>query len=79
MSLYFHYCAAKVKELEFAIPEVRQFMDIHKAEIRRGWDSIPKTRKYALQIYYLSPVLFRVAARIMGITGLDKKMGIQMK
>lgn len=79
ISLYFHYCAAKVAELDFAIPEVRGFLDTHKEEILRGWDSIPKTRRWALRVYFMSPALFRLCTRALGLTGLDKKLGIQMK
>ena len=79
VSLYFHYCTGFEKELEFAVPEVRKFLDEHKAEILRGWDAIPRSRRWAIRIYYLSPGLFRLGAGALSRTGLDRKLGIQMK
>ncbi len=78
-SLYFHYCADNIKELAFAVPEVRSFLDEHKQEVKRGWDSLPRTRKMAIQVYYLSPALFRAGAKLLNITGLQKKIGFGIK
>ena len=78
-SLYFHYCAGKVESLRFAVPEVRRFLDAHKKVIQRSWAIIPRSRRLALRLYYLSPGLFRVGARVMYLTGIQKKLGFQMK
>ena len=78
-SLYFHQCAGKYQEIAFAIPEVRQFLDEHKEEIVRAWDMLPRSRRWAIKIYYISPVLFRIGARLLGVTGLQKKIGAQLK
>lgn len=79
VSLYFHYCAGKVEALEFAVPEVRRFLDEEKAVIKDSWDIMPRSRRLALQLYYLSPALFRLGARVLNLTGLQKKMGFQLK
>lgn len=78
-SLYFHYCAGKVEELAFAVPDARGFLNEHKQEIKRAWDILPRSRKMAIQIYYLSPLLFRVGARLLHVTGLQKKIGFGIK
>lgn len=78
-SLYFHYCAGKVEELAFAVPEAREFLDTHAREIKGAWHILPRSRRLAIQIYYLSPGLFRVGARLLQITGLQKKIGAQLK
>ena len=78
-SLYFHYCAAKVEELSFAIPEVRGFLDKHEKTVKEAWSNMPRSRRLAARIYYLSPTLFRIGARFLYLTGLQKKLGFQLK
>ncbi|MBQ7001959.1 MAG: glycosyltransferase [Oscillospiraceae bacterium] len=78
-SLYFHYCAAKVEELAFAIPEVQSFLDEHEQTVKRAWNNMPRSRRLAARVYYLSPALFRMGARFLYLTGLQKKLGFQLK
>lgn len=78
-SLYFHYCAGRVEEISFAIPEARRFLDDHRQIIQRNWQILPRSRRMALQLYYVSPLLFRMGARILHLTGLQNQLGFRMK
>lgn len=79
VSLYFHYCTGKKQELAFAVDEVKAYLKEYKDVIRKNWDTLPKSRKLALQLYYLSPGLFWLGAKFLHISGLQEKMGFQMK
>lgn len=79
ISLLFHLYADDSRELAFAAEEVAQFLKERKKAIRRGWHRIPRTRRIALRVYYLSPALLRWGARGLHHTGLQKKMGFQVK
>ena len=78
-SLYFHYCAEKVEEVAFAVPEVRRFLDEHRLEVKRTWQILPRSRRLALRLYYISPALFRVSARVLHLVGLQKRLGLSVK
>lgn len=79
VSICFHYYAARVEEIAFAVPEARDFLEEHRQIIMRTWSILPRSRKLALQLYYSSPLLFRWGARALYLTGLQKKLGFQMK
>lgn len=79
VSLLFHYYADNAQELAFAIGEATSFLNGYKNTIRRGWHCIPRTRRLALRVYYLSPVLLRWGAKFLHSTGLQKKLGFQTK
>lgn len=79
VSCYFHYCAERPKELEPILEDVLTYLKDYKAVIRSNYGILPKTRKLALQIYYLSPFLFKTFARLLSVTGLQKKLGLEMK
>ena len=78
-SLYFHYCTGEAGQLESAAQEARDFLKTYKQTVKKNWDILPRSRKLALQVYYASPTLFRLGAKILHITGLQKKMGFQLK
>lgn len=79
VSLLFHYYADGAQELAFATKEVREFLDDHKKAIRRGWQRIPKTRRLALRVYFFSPAVLKWGAKLLHRTGLQKKLGFQVK
>lgn len=79
ISLLFHYYADGAQDLSFAIHEAREFLDGHKQAIRGGWQRIPKTRRLALRVYYFSPWLLKLGAKLLCRTGLQKKLGFQTK
>lgn len=79
ISSYFHYCASRVKELEPSLDDVRGHLDRNRESIRRAWDTIPRTRKLAIQLYYFSPALFKFSARLLHITGLQRRLGLDFK
>ena len=79
VSTYFHYCAEKPKELEPTVEDVRAYLDGHKETIKRNYHVLPRTRNLALQMYYLSPAVFKVFCRLLHISGLQKKLGLGVK
>lgn len=79
VSTYFHYCCEGCEELAPTVDHIRSHLDQHKETIRRHWDVLPGSRKLALQIYYCSPVLFRIFCRLLHLTGLQKRMGLDVK
>lgn len=79
ISLLFHYYADGAQDLRFAIHEAREFLDGHKQAIRSGWQQIPQTRRLALRVYFVSPLLLQWGAKLLHCTGLQKKLGFQVK
>ena len=79
ISTYFHYCAEKKAELEEPSRYVRDFLDSHKKQLKHITTDIPKSRKYALKIYYFSKPLFKLFCKIFKLLGLQKKMGFSEK
>lgn len=75
----FHVFADGTRELDFAVGEMQDFLREYRKVIRTGWGVIPKTRRMALRVYYLSPWLFRLGAGLLNRTGLQKKWGFQVK
>ena len=61
------------------MPVVREFLDRNREIVKNNWDILPRSRKLALRLYYFSPFLFRVGARVLHFTGLQEKMGLRVK
>lgn len=78
-SLCFHCSAEKVETLGPAVAEAKQFLNTHKNTIRKAWDILPRSRRIALKVYYLSPVLFSLSARLLHLTGVKNRMGFFVK
>lgn len=78
-SLYFHYSAGRVEEIADAVAEARRFLDEHKRIVKRTWQILPRSRRLALRIYYLSPALFGMGARLLHLTGLQERLGFRLK
>lgn len=78
-SLYFHYSAAKAEELAEAVCEARRFLDEHRETVEDNWMILPRSRRMALRLYYLSPTLFRIGARLLHVTGLQDRLGFRLK
>ena len=79
VSTYFHYCATGAEELKAVVPDVLAYLNEHRNTVRENWDVLPKSRKLALRVYYLSPGLFRLCVRLLQVTGLRKKLGYDYK
>lgn len=65
------------KELLIYSTEIKEFLNCHKREI--NYKLMPKSRVCALKIYYISEHLFAIAAKIFYKTGLQKRMGFDVK
>lgn len=78
-SLYFHYCAEKMQALSAAGTEARRFLDDHKQIVKRTWEILPRSRRLAIRVYYVSPTLFRMGARVLHLTGLQNRLGFRLK
>lgn len=78
ISLYFHYCAGEFTDGR-VLSEVTGFLKAHRKEIRAGWGNIPRSRRLALRVYYLCPPLLRLGTWLLHVTGLQKKLGYQLK
>ena len=65
------------KELSIYSNEIKEFLNCHKREIK--YELMPKSRVYALKIYYISEHLFAVMAKIFYKSGLQKRMGFNIK
>lgn len=78
-SLYFHCSAVGEKDLAAAVSEARHFLDEHRQTVQRTWKILPRSRRLALRIYYLSPTLFRLSARVLHVTGLQNRLGFRLK
>lgn len=78
-SLYFHYSAGRVTSLADTVTEARRFLDAHRKIIQRNWKILPRSRRLALRVYYLSPALFRMGARLLHLTGLQDRLGFRVK
>ncbi|MCI8387052.1 MAG: glycosyltransferase [Clostridiales bacterium] len=76
-STYFHYCTDAHSELGQYICEVESFLDENKKNI--NFANIIRSRRYALRLYYFSKPLFKVMCKILVITGLQKKLGLEIK
>lgn len=79
ISTYFHYCAEKPKELESTIEHVLRFLNENKAVTVKYLDVIPRSRRIALRCYYTSPVLFERLVRVFAASGLQKRLGFELK
>lgn len=79
ISLCFHCYAENVQELAGDIPQIQSFLKTYKVRIQRSWAQLPRSRRMALRLYYLSPWLFRTGARLLHLLGIQQKMGFQMK
>lgn len=78
ISLFFHYYAGDFSD-DKLLSDATEFLNGHKKEIRAGWDNIPSSRRLALRIYYFSPLLLAWGTRLFHVTGLQKKLGFQLK
>ena len=78
-SLYFHHSAGRYIEYKEAVTEARRFLDENKKTVKRSWMILPRSRRLALRVYYLSPCLFRFGARVLNITGLQNYLGFRLK
>lgn len=79
ISLYFHFYADNAQELAGDIPQIQSFLRENKSRVRAGWSQLPKSRRWALKLYYCSPWLLCVGAKLMHSLGFQKKLGYQMK
>lgn len=68
--LYIHACMDGKRELSQYIPEIREFIDFHRDKI--DYKFVPKVKKIALKIYYLSNNLFRFLCFICYKSGFQK-------
>lgn len=65
------------EELAIYSNEIKDFLNCHKKEINYGL--MPQSRVFALKIYYISEQLFAVMAKIFYRSGLQKRMGFDVK
>lgn len=79
ISLYFHCHAEGVSQLKPFLPEVEDFLKDNKKTIVSGWSQLPRSRRMALKLYYVSPALLRVGGRFLHDLGIQKKMDFQLK
>lgn len=79
ISLYFHCNSDNVPELEACLPEVEAFLNANKTQIMSSWGKLPRSRRMALGLYYVSPALLRLGGRLLNRLGLQKKLGFQLK
>lgn len=78
ISAYFHYCCEGSEVLKAVVPDIREFLDGHKKELV-GNTSMPKSRQFALKIYYTSNTMFNLLCKTFRILGLQKKLGFGEK
>lgn len=64
-------------ELAIYSNEIKEFLNCHKGEI--NYSLMPKSRVYALKIYYISEHLFAAMAKMFYKSGLQKRMGFDVK
>lgn len=76
-STYFHYCTDAHSALKPYINDVENFLKDNKRNI--NFAHIKKSRRYALRVYYFSKPLFKLICKILVITGLQKKLGLEVK
>ena len=65
------------EELSNYSNEIKEFLNCHKSEV--NYDLMPKSRVSALKVYYFSEHLFSVMAKIFYKSGLQKRMGFDVK
>lgn len=79
ISTYFHYCTEKKEELYEPSKYVCNFLNAHKKDLKHISNSIPKSRKFALKIYFFSKPVFKMFCAVFKMFGLQKKMGYEEK
>lgn len=79
ISLYFHCYAENVPELAGDIPGIQRFLAENRGRIRGSWSQLPRSRRAALRLYYISPGLVRLGARLFHVLGFQRRLGYQMK
>lgn len=67
---------AKV-ELKQYSDEIKDYLRSHKGEI--NYKCMPKSRAYALHVFFMSEMLFKALSFVFYKTGLQKKMGFDVK
>lgn len=77
ISTYFHYCSDGKILPDESVNDVVEFLNEHKADV--DYSFMPKSRSYALKLYYFSGVLFKALCRVIQITGLQKKLNLELK
>lgn len=77
ISTYMHYCTDGQKQLAPYVEEVCEFLDLHKSEINLQF--IMKSRRYALQLYYASKLLFKLFCVIFYKSGIQKALHYDIK
>ena len=77
ISTYLHSCTDASEELKQYTEEIVYFLKEHKKDIYYKY--MPKSRAYALKIFYISDQLFRVIVHVFYKTGLQKRMGFDIK
>lgn len=77
ITVYMHACCDGRDELKQFTTELRDFMDMHEQEI--DYKSIPKGKRFAIRVYYLSDALFRFLCHIFYKSGLQKAIHYDLK
>ena len=79
ISTVFHYYSEKKKELLEPSKYAESFLKEHKSELKISLKVMPKSRRFAWRLFYLSKPLFAFFCKTFHILGLQKKMGFNEK
>ena len=79
ISTSFHYYTEKNPVLSEPNQVVESFLKTHKKELKKISKDVPKSRRFALKMFYFSKPLFVFMCKFFHLFGLQKKMGFSEK